>query len=438
MVDLTKHLRRWLCRNPISTAIVPNSTPSTSECQNKLELESIPGALTVTALPEINDEDRFPSAQHVYLEENESHSNHCDLPIELIELILSFAESTALSKIAQANHTCHSLATNRLYRDIEMPSPGAASKCAKTLAENRQLAVLVRKLHVTDADTSVEPEYYDVLHKALCNMDNLTSLSLLLGGAHSNVLTGTKFKLQSFTTACHWDHDLVEWLETQETMTSALFCGKYHHEARLSLPALPNLQRVSASPLILAAVVPGRPIEEAELCLSQPWLLHPDVIATVMRILAFSSTSIHTLQFITHLSDTPELTLSAFGTVPVYLPCLKALAIHIVKGSVTEGMLHGMTSMFSSFTSLQSVMMLSKSRADALHDEALAGPIVKKWGSACSTLEIISFPDSIWARNPKLGWITLKELERILIERERELETKEKELAGERDLMREE
>jgi len=34
----------------------------------------------------------------------------------------------------------------------------------------------------------------------------------------------------------------------------------------------------------------------------------------------------------------------------------------------------------------------------------------------------------IRAKNPRLGWITLKELERILLEREKTLEEKEKEL----------
>jgi len=184
-------------------------------------------------------------------------------------------------------------------------------------------------------DDILLPAFYKSLRKALQNMDNLTALTLLLSGARSHVLVGSKFKLQKFTTACHFDLNMVEFLETQDQITTALFCGQYHYDARLSQSALPNLQSISASPLILAAVVPGRPIQEAELCLSEPWLLHMDVIATVMRILGFSTSTIHTLQFITHLPVSPEMTIAAFNAVPEHLPGLTSLAMHIVKGKVT-------------------------------------------------------------------------------------------------------
>ena len=94
-------------------------------------------------------------------------------------------------------------------------------------------------------------------------------------------------------------------------------------------------------------------------------------------------------------------------------------------------------------------MFLSKDDSDFLHDEEVTNPLAKIWHRSCPSLEIVSFPDSIWyvvflfsslctiswndvisrVRNARLGWVTLKELERILFARERDLEQKEKDLA---------
>ncbi|KAF8581602.1 hypothetical protein K439DRAFT_1414140 [Ramaria rubella] len=351
------------------------------------------------------------------------------LPIELLDAVLLYSTSHDLCQVAKSNRTCLAVATRILYREVELMNPVKTIRCITTLSKRSDIALNVRKFHVTDDLTNgleVLPAYYKLLHKALCQMHNLISLCLLIGGPRSFVLTGCLFRLKSFTTACHWDKPLVRWLESQDEITSALFCGKFHHDARISDRALPKLQRISASPLILAAVVPSRPVEEAELCLIHPWLLNSDIISTTLRILTYSSAVVHTLQFITHLTGFPETTLSALRAVPEHLPKLASLAIHIVRGSVTQDILDGLVSIFSLFKSLRSVMFLSKNESDALHDEELTDPLAVIWHNSCPSLEIVSFPNSIWVRNPKVGWVTLKELERMLSERERDLEQKEK------------
>ena len=58
--------------------------------------------------------------------------------------------------------------------------------------------------------------------------------------------------------------------------------------------------------------------------------------------------------------------------------------------------MEGLDSVFSSFTCLRSVMFLSKDDSDFLHDEEVTNPLAKIWHRSCPSLEIVSFPDSIW------------------------------------------
>lgn len=261
------------------------------------------------------------------------------LPIELLNAILLYSSNHDLRQVSTSNRLCHAVATRILYQDIELMDPVKIIRLSTTLSRRPDIALYVRRFYVSDNmtnDLEILPSYYKLLHGALRQMNNLASLTLLIGGPHSFILTGCSFRLISFTTACHWDTTLVRWLESQDDITSALFCGKFYHDARISPKSLPKLQRVSASPLILAAVVPNRPVQEAELCLTHPWLLNSEIISTTLRILTYSSSVVHTLQFITHLTDSTETTLGALRAVPMHLPRLVSLAIHIVRGSVTK------------------------------------------------------------------------------------------------------
>lgn len=241
--------------------------------------------------------------------------------------------------MSKSSRLCHVVATPLLYRDIELMNPVKIVRLNTILSSRADIALRVRRFHIGENllnSAEFLPSYYNLLQKALRQMTGLVSLSLLLRGPRSFVLTGCSFRLKSFTTACHWDIPLVRWLETQNDITSALFCGRYHHDARISHMSLPKLQCVSASPLILAALVPNRPVHEAELCLNDPWPLNSDTISTTLRILAYSSTVVSTLQFITHLTHSSETTLGALRAVPEHLPGLASLAIHIINGFVTK------------------------------------------------------------------------------------------------------
>lgn len=166
-------------------------------------------------------------------------------------------------------------------------------------------------------------------------MTKLTELAILLDGAYTDVLVGCPFHLNKLTSALHWDAKFTKWVQEQPDLRIALFCGRYVVGTKIEPRALPNLTRISAAPLILAAVVPGRPIKEVEICLVHPWLLNEDLMSTTMKIMTFSTGPLSSLQIISHLNESTEDVLAAFSAIPRVVSKLDSLALHAVSGSVT-------------------------------------------------------------------------------------------------------
>ncbi|EGO00263.1 hypothetical protein SERLA73DRAFT_180759 [Serpula lacrymans var. lacrymans S7.3] len=48
-----------------------------------------------------------------------------------------------------------------------------------------------------------------------------------------------------------------------------------------------------------------------------------------------------------------------------------------------------------------------------------------KWRGACKTLRRVSFPNGTWVHNQRYGWLTLNDMERLLMEREKALQERE-------------
>jgi hypothetical protein len=166
-------------------------------------------------------------------------------------------------------------------------------------------------------------------------MTRLTELSILLDGSDSDILLGCPFRLTKLTSALHWDGQFTKWLEEQPELRMALFCGRYIVGTEISSHVLPNLTRISASPLILALVVPGRPVKDVEICLINPWLLNEDLMSTTMKIMMFSTRPLSSLRIVSHLSQSTEEILAAVGVIPRVVSTLDSLAFHAVSGSVT-------------------------------------------------------------------------------------------------------
>ncbi|TFY80983.1 hypothetical protein EWM64_g3028 [Hericium alpestre] len=305
--------------------------------------------------------------------------------------------------------------------------------CLRTLANNPALAGHTLSYEVGDMDSldfdrtkRLFSSFYRLLARALQNMIRLTALTYLMYGSVSHALVGAPFRLTKLTVSCDFDSGFATFLTQQRTLRTALFCGRYIPDTTLDYSALPELNRVSASPLILATVVPGRPVREVELCLVHPWLLNEDMVATTMQILSYSRGPLQSLQIISHLTGTTESILGALGAIPTGLAALDSFALHAVSGSITNDLLLGFPPILARFTALKSLVLVSKNKYDAVHDHVLTKSLAASWHAKCASLECVSLPNATWVRNRRHGWVTLHELERLLHEREQALLNREK------------
>lgn len=270
-----------------------------------------------------------------------------DIPVELLDLIFVHADRHTMTTLARCSHQFYDITVRHLYRHIPpLPLPRTII-CLRTLSKDtehaRSLASHVRTYELGDMDslnidrtrTLLKP-FYRILCLALRNMHNLTDLSYFLFGATAALLLDCPFSLTKLSSACDFDDTFARFLATQRSIRTAFFCGQFTRGTYVSKLCLPNLSRVSASPLILAAVVPGRPVKEVELCLIHPFLFNEDVLSVTIRILSYSKGPLSSLQIISHLTETPETVLGALGTIPECLGSLSALALHAVSGSITN------------------------------------------------------------------------------------------------------
>ncbi|KAG0700709.1 hypothetical protein DFH29DRAFT_607176 [Suillus ampliporus] len=152
---------------------------------------------------------------------------------------------------------------------------------------------------------------------------------------------------------------------------------KIHEDAVLPSDALPKLTRVSASPLILAVVVPNRKIKEVELCLLQQKLFKDNILNTASKILSYSTGPLTALQIITYLSDTRDA-LAALKAIPMNLPRLNSFAFYASDGAVSQELLDAFPEFLSGFECLRSLTLMSRNKADSLpslQNVSLAGSI---------------------------------------------------------------
>lgn len=259
------------------------------------------------------------------------------LPIEIIDQITSFADSATLVALSAVNQAYQGVSERIIYRKIVCSTPTKTIKCLKTMDKRPSLAHYTLSYEIGDLEDDSEPlpAFFSLLSRVLHRMTRLSELIILLDGPFVRVLAGCPFRLTRLTSALNWDAAFVDWLNEQSELRVAFFCGKHVAGATLNSQALPNLTRISASPLILAAAVPGRPVKNVEICLVHPWLLNEGLMTTTMKIMAFSTGPLNTLQIITRLNDTTSDVLASVGVIPRILSTLDSLAFHAVSGSIT-------------------------------------------------------------------------------------------------------
>ncbi|KAG1735115.1 uncharacterized protein EDB91DRAFT_1250643 [Suillus paluster] len=340
------------------------------------------------------------------------------VPSELIHHILGYLGKADLVNTAIVCPSFRSVSQRVIYRNVE-PAEDMVIPCLKCLSSYPYLASCARTLILSDATRhyDVFSNFFNLLRRALLNTSSLTDLTLLLDGPYARYLLGCSFRLRSLTTTLAWDNDFITWMSEQTELRNAMFGGKFMKHMVLPSDTLQKLTRVSASPLILAVVVPNRKIKEVELCLLQQELFKDDILNTASNILSYSTGPLTALQIIAYLSDTQDA-LAALKAIPNNLPKLNSFAFYSSDGAVSQELLNAFPDFLCGFECLRSLTLMSRNKADSLHDKAFTAGLASRWHKACPSLQSVSLAGSIWLHNPRHGWVTLADLERLLRDRQ--------------------
>ncbi|KIK97102.1 hypothetical protein PAXRUDRAFT_137014 [Paxillus rubicundulus Ve08.2h10] len=350
------------------------------------------------------------------------------LPPEIISHIMRHLGPSDLAASAALNSHSRPIAERILYREPDPPS-SRVIPCVNTLIARPDLASITRRFTIHDPSRTSEAlnNYPSLASSALHSMSALTDLTLLLNGSYAKLFHGCPFRLHSLSTTLTWDEDFVKWMEEQTELTNAMFGGPFITGTVLPMSALPKLSQVSATPLILASTVPGRPICLVEICLLQPELMKEDILWTTTRILSFSTGPLNSLQIIANIENKSDA-LAALNAIPKNIPKLDSFALYAGHGSVTLAFLGTLTTFVSGFEYLKSMMVMSRDVDNVLSDDSVIREVISTWHSSCPTLECVSFLGSVFVHITPHGWLTMDDIERILHDRSGKLAERERKL----------
>jgi len=194
-----------------------------------------------------------------------------NLPVDVLVMILKNLDKADLITMCRVNKVCCSFSQDILYRNIHIYHRPLFKVC-RTLAHSTHLARRVRSFFVSPLDSTMESNQVDNLATALRNMSSLRKLDLRLVTEFSNILDGCTFKLDSFLFSFCCDEYLLNFLNSQPSLTHVGMLGAsfdelramYHRRFVFDATCLPNLTRVSAPVAWLSYLIPGRPVSEVE------------------------------------------------------------------------------------------------------------------------------------------------------------------------------
>ena len=349
------------------------------------------------------------------------------LPTELILEVMAFLGTSDLANILRVSKTIHLVAERVLYRDPE-PTPLQVIPCLKMLVSYPNLSLVTRKLTICDLTRAFDMcnNYLSLLSRALHNMLALKHLTLLLDGPYAKYLHGCPFSLRSLNTTLHWDADFVKWMEEQSELRDAMFGGPFVKGTVLAPDALCKISQISATPLILAAIVPLRAVRGVEISLLQPEFVDVDVVWTTFRILSFSTGPVSSVQMIVDASN-PTKVLSALNTIPQNISKLDSFVLYGGQGLFTvvghfplmillrnlyifQDFIQNLSAFVSGFEHLRSITLMSPARDSAFLDQTTLTSLIGTLHLSCPTLECMSFFGSVWTFDSPNGWVALADL----------------------------
>jgi len=195
-----------------------------------------------------------------------------NLPIDVLPLILENINNKAdLTTMCRVNKVCCFFSQDILYRNIHIYHRPPFQVC-RTLAHSTHLARRVRSFRLSFYHPIIESNGVDNLTTALRNMSSLRKLALYLDDRNSNILDGCTFKLDSFSFNLRCDEYLLQFLNSQPSLTHVKMskysrvelCTIYDRSTAFDATCLPNLTRIFAQVAWLRRLIPGRPVSEVE------------------------------------------------------------------------------------------------------------------------------------------------------------------------------
>ncbi|KAF9555928.1 hypothetical protein CPC08DRAFT_711601 [Agrocybe pediades] len=209
-----------------------------------------------------------------------------DLPVEIMDNILSFLPRSAYKPLFYTNSFMSTLARRRFYRNIALKGCKVVVAFIKCILSSPEIPSYIRLLSINVCVDHPTSNFYRLVQSLLLKTENMLSLFLEFPKSDSPVwmLDGCTFKLKQFTTTMHSLRPLAQFLETQESLVDLTLRG-YQTDAGFYIPVLdaapqvsppeetvfalspgtlPNLKTfnaIHADGALVRAVVQGRPIE---------------------------------------------------------------------------------------------------------------------------------------------------------------------------------
>ena len=190
------------------------------------------------------------------------------LPVEILDGIFCLLKQQHLLPVLLSNSFLYQIARRRFYHTIVIRSPTDTIAFLKSLLHNPELPPLVRSFELSItlqtrkkhavvghspvvSSTTIQPpgdssptplfthNFYSLLHRGLCKMYSLLSLTLELPKSHSPIwiFDDCTFLLHQFTTSMHCNGHLAKFLEKQEMIEDLTLRG-FQTESLFFMPFL--------------------------------------------------------------------------------------------------------------------------------------------------------------------------------------------------------
>ncbi|RXW14767.1 hypothetical protein EST38_g11086 [Candolleomyces aberdarensis] len=349
------------------------------------------------------------------------------LPMEVVELILRNLSKRQLLPVLLANKALHSVAIALLYREMVESRPAQCVLLVRRLLQTPAVHRHVRKLDINISTLECPTgNFYRLLQALLRRTTTLTHLSLDFPKAHSPVwiLDGCVFSLRQFSTSMHSSSELARFLEGQAQVTHLTLRG-FQSDALKSLPYIymdiansisPGLlvsrdssfeqfvlgreslkklavfNAIHAGPMVVRAVVEGRPVHTASIPLFST--------NAVLSLDALESSAVP-MKRLSVISFDPNAPHFIFEEVAKRFTELEALHIVVLLAEFTNELLLAACPFLSSFKKLKYITCVATSTEESTYAEEKE--IAEKWHEKCATLKTIILPRGrVWFHKPSL------------------------------------